>query len=235
MCTGQARPIDCRLMTEVIVGWERLRWCHPSVTLGTAYPQGAVVNLLLSQDVVSHGANSTNSYPSSLPAHIPSPSEEEFTIRVSSVPCSMQAALKILKEIFNKSWTSANFPHQGRAAMVIPIPKPNKDHTDPLSYRPITLTSCLCKVLEYMINTCFIWYLETSEIFDRSQCGFRKHHSTVNHLVSLERYLRDAFAWRQQAVGLFFDLEKSMRQPGNMVLSGIFTGLASEADCLLLY
>ena len=117
--------------------------------------------------------------------------------------------LKILKEILNKIWTSADFPHQWRAATVIPIPKPNKDHTDPLSYRPIALTSCLCKVLERMINTRLIWYLEKSGILDRSQCGFRKYRSTTDHLVSLERYLRDAFAQRQQAVGLFFDLEKA--------------------------
>ena len=94
-------------------------------------------------------------------------------------------------------------------ATVIPIPKPNKDPTDPLSYRPIALTSCLCKVLERMINTRFIWYLEKYKKLDRSQSGFRKHRSTTYHLVSLERYLRDAFAQRQQAVGLFFDLEKA--------------------------
>ena len=117
--------------------------------------------------------------------------------------------LQILKEILNKIWTSADFPHQWRAATVIPIPKPNKDHTDPLSYRPIALTSCLCKILERMINTRLIWYLEKSGILDRSQCGFRKHRSTTDHLVSLERHLRDAFAQRQQAVGLFFDLEKA--------------------------
>ena len=117
--------------------------------------------------------------------------------------------LKILKEILIKIWISADFPDQWRAATVIPIPKPNKDHTDPLSYRPIALTSCLLKVLERMINTRLIWYLEKSRILDRSQCGFRKHHSTIDHVVSLERYLWDAFAQKQQAVGLFFDLEKA--------------------------
>ena len=117
--------------------------------------------------------------------------------------------LKILKDILNNIWTTGDFPHQWRAATVIPIPKPNKDHADPNSYRPIALTSCLCKILERMINTRFIWYLEKSGILDRSQCGFRKHRSTVDHLVSLERYVRDAFAQKQQAVGLFFDLEKA--------------------------
>ena len=120
-----------------------------------------------------------------------------------------QSTLQILKEILNRIWTSADFPQQWRAATVIPIPKPNKDRTDPLSYRPIALTSCLCKVLERMINTRFIWYLEKYKILDRCQCGFRKHRSTTDHLVSLERYLRDTFAQRQQAVGLLFDLEKA--------------------------
>ena len=117
--------------------------------------------------------------------------------------------LKILKEILNKIWISADFPQQWRAATVIPIPKPNKDHTGPLSYWPIALTSCLCKVLERMINARLIWYLEKYRILDRSQCGFKKYRSTTYHLVSLERYLWDAFAQRQQAVGLFFDLEKA--------------------------
>ena len=116
--------------------------------------------------------------------------------------------LKILKEILNMIWIYADFLQQWRAATVIPILKPNKDHTDPLSYRPIALTSCLCKVMERMIHTRLVWYLEKYRILDRSQCGFRKR-STTDHLVSLERYLRDAFAQKQQAVGLFFDLEKA--------------------------
>ena len=32
-----------------------LRWCHPSVTSGTAYPKVVVVNSLPSQDAVLHG------------------------------------------------------------------------------------------------------------------------------------------------------------------------------------
>ena len=117
--------------------------------------------------------------------------------------------LKILKEILNIIWISGDFPPQWRAATVIQIPKPNKEPTDPLSYRPIALTSCLCKVLERMINTRFIWYLEKYGILDKSQCGFRKQRSITDHLVSLERYVRDTFAQKQQAVGLFFNLQKA--------------------------
>ena len=138
--------------------------------------------------------------------------------------------LKILKKL----WTSADFPHQWRAATVIPIPKPNKDHTNPLSYRPIALTSCLCKVLERMINTHFIWYLEKSRILDKRQCGFRKHCSTTDHLVSLERYLRDAFAQSQQAVGLLFDFEKTYETTWQYGIIRDLYRMASEPDCLFL-
>ena len=48
LCTGQSRPKDTRLMTDVTVSREKLTWCHPSVTLETAYPLVATVNSLLS-------------------------------------------------------------------------------------------------------------------------------------------------------------------------------------------
>ena len=143
--------------------------------------------------------------------------------------------LKILKEILNKIWISADFPQQWRAATVIPIPKPNKDHTDPLSYRPIALTSCLCKVMERMINTHLIWYLEKYRLLDRSQCGLENIVARPTTWWALKdisgmpllrgnRQLVSSLTWR-----------KPMRQPGNMASSETFTGLASEADCLFLF
>ena len=91
-CTGQDRPINGKLMTEVTVGQEKLQVVPSFCYLGAAHPQVVVVNsLLLSQDAVSHGANSLSSCPFSPPAHFPSPPEKELTIRVSGVSCSIQA------------------------------------------------------------------------------------------------------------------------------------------------
>jgi len=71
-------------------------------------------------------------------------------------------ALSTLLFIFNTIWEGGSFPPSWREATVIPVPKPGKDHTDPSNYRPIALTSCVCKTMERMINWRLVWFLESN-------------------------------------------------------------------------
>ena len=70
---------------------------------------------------------------------------------------------------------------------------------------------CYEQCYDLVLAPCLSLDCDSSQpgILDRVQCGLRKHRSTVDHLVSLERYVPDSFARKQQAVGLFFDLEKA--------------------------
>lgn len=120
-----------------------------------------------------------------------------------------EETLKVLLKIINECWNSDYFPDSWREALIIPIPKPGKDHLYPINYRPIALTSCICKVVERMVNERLIWYLEKNKILNRQQCGFRKNRSTVDHLVRLETFIRDAFRHKEHVVAVFFDLEKA--------------------------
>ena len=72
-----------------------------------------------------------------------------------------------------------------RTAVVIPVLKPGKDGTDPKNYRPIALTSCVCK---------------RNNILTECQSGFRKHGSTVDHLVRLDYSIREAFIRKNHLV-----------------------------------
>ncbi|MBJ5505526.1 reverse transcriptase family protein, partial [Salmonella enterica subsp. enterica serovar Derby] len=94
-------------------------------------------------------------------------------------------------------------------AIVLPFPKPGKDPAIPSNYRPIALTSCLCKLLERMVNARLMWFLETNKILSPHQCGFRRHRSSIDHLLRLETSIREAFVRRQHLVSVFFDLEKA--------------------------
>ena len=118
-------------------------------------------------------------------------------------------SLDFLLQVFNEVWVSGKFPTSWKQATIIPIPKPGKDNTDPSNYRPIALTSCLCKTLERMINTRLIWFLESNGLITNFQCGFRSKRSTVDHLVRLETFVREAFIKKEHLTAVFFDLEKA--------------------------
>ena len=118
-------------------------------------------------------------------------------------------SLHALLDLFNDIWDDGVFPPGWRAATIIPIPKPGKDHTNPTNYRPIALTSCICKTFERMVNNRLIWYLEYNAIITAYQSGFRKKRSTIDQLIRLESAVREAFINKDHLVAVYFDLEKA--------------------------
>ena len=117
--------------------------------------------------------------------------------------------LNTLLRIFNDIWQENTFPKEWHKAITIPIPKEQKDHTDPINYRPIALTNCLCKIMEKIINKRLNYFLETNDLIAKTQCGFRRNHSTTDHLIGLETYIREAFVRKEHVVAIFFDIEKA--------------------------
>ncbi|GFO11825.1 RNA-directed DNA polymerase from mobile element jockey [Plakobranchus ocellatus] len=120
-----------------------------------------------------------------------------------------ESCLQTLLKLFNNIWTTGDIPPSWREASVVPIPKPGKDPSDPFNYRPIALTSCLCKTLERMVSDRLVHVLESRNLLSNVQCGFRKDHSTLDHLVRLKTFIKKAFARKKQVLAVFFDLEKA--------------------------
>ncbi|GFN99155.1 RNA-directed DNA polymerase from mobile element jockey [Plakobranchus ocellatus] len=120
-----------------------------------------------------------------------------------------ESCLHTLVKLFNNIWTTGDIPPSWREASVVPIPKPGKDPYDPSNYRPIALMSCLCKTLERMVNDRLVHVFESRNLLSNVQCGFRKDHSTLDHLVRLETFIKKAFARKKQVLAVFFDLEKA--------------------------
>ena len=118
-------------------------------------------------------------------------------------------AFLLLLNICNNILISGDFPPDWRKAIIIPIPKPGKDPTNPTNYRPIALTTCICKTMERMVNRRFVWYLESYILLTNVQCGFRSRRSTVDHLLRFLNVLHEAAIHYQHLVSVFFDLEKA--------------------------
>ena len=119
------------------------------------------------------------------------------------------SSLKILLSIINKHWDSQTFPDSWREALLLPIPKHGKDHQNPMNFRPIALTSCLCTTVERMVNERLIYYLEKKNLLTKFQAGFRAERGTVDQLVRLDSFIREAFKRDEHVVGVFFDLAKA--------------------------
>ena len=115
----------------------------------------------------------------------------------------------ILLSIFNVFWNKGVCPSQWKEAILTPIGKPGKDLSNPSSYRPIALTSVICKMMERMINNRLQWYLERGNFINPVQSGFRTGRRTTDHLVHLESAINTGRANRESTLAVFLDLEKA--------------------------
>lgn len=76
--------------------------------------------------------------------------------------------------------------------VIIPVAKPGKDHTQPINYRPIALTSNICKIMERMVMSRLVYVIERRDIFSPYQSGFRKGRNTMDSVLCLEADIRKA-------------------------------------------
>ena len=87
-----------------------------------------------------------------------------------------------LSVIFNSSLQTGVVPVEWLSSIVVPIYK-KSSRFDPLNYRPISLTSVPCKVLERLVAQHITQYLDSNNIISEQQFGFRAGHSTVDQLI----------------------------------------------------
>ena len=116
---------------------------------------------------------------------------------------------RCLLEFLNKVLDCGKLPTNWKIACVIPILKEGKDPMSPDSYRPIALTSCVCKLLERILNKRLMWFLVKNNLIDKAQTGFQKGKSAMDNLTALETEIHNAFVKKQYLLSVFFDLEKA--------------------------
>ena len=117
--------------------------------------------------------------------------------------------LKIILKLFNCIWSCGKLPQDWKHAKILAFLKPDKTPSDPSSYRPISLTSCLCKLLEKIVTKRLTFYLEENKILTNLQTGFRKGRSTIDQIMKLQDTINKFNLTRGFTVGVFIDFEKA--------------------------
>ncbi|XDV45291.1 hypothetical protein PO909_013411, partial [Leuciscus waleckii] len=119
------------------------------------------------------------------------------------------SSLKVVLDLFNKIWNAGKLPSSWKHGIIIPIGKPGKDKSNPINYRPIALTSNLCKLMEKMIVRRLNYILEVKGLMSPYQSGFRAGRNSMDAVLSLEADIRRAQANKEVMVGPLFDIEKA--------------------------
>lgn len=87
---------------------------------------------------------------------------------------------ELLLAIFNNIWMSGEIPEQWRRYMVIFIDKANKEKV-----RHISLSSCIGKIMERIVNYRLAWWMENKEIVDNIQMSFGKGKGCLENLLKI--------------------------------------------------
>ena len=85
--------------------------------------------------------------------------------------------------LFRKSLDEASKPDDWKCADVSPVfKKGNRSQVE--NYRPISLTSQICKIFESIITDAVVKHLDTNLLIHDSQHGFRKGRSCLTNLLT---------------------------------------------------
>ena len=116
---------------------------------------------------------------------------------------------KKLLQLFNDGWRTGTVPQIWREAIMIPVHKAGKDKRKAENYRPISLTSCIGKLMERLINTRLMWHLEKKQHIKPEQAAFRPNRSTEDQVAYVSQAIEDAFQDKKHALVVWIDLEKA--------------------------
>nr|CAI5849124.1 unnamed protein product [Callosobruchus analis] len=125
---------------------------------------------------------------------------------LSHLPTNLKNALL---NVYNNIWITGIYPRVWKEALIVPVLKDGKSPLIMSNYRPISLTCCLGKVMEKMVNERLSWVLEQGHFLTEHQSGFRKDKSTLDQLVYIENHIQEGFLKRKHTVAIFFDIVKA--------------------------
>jgi hypothetical protein len=114
---------------------------------------------------------------------------------------------EVVLYLLNFSWRAGALPQDWRRADVFPIYKgKGAPQAVPKSYRPISLTCSLVKLLERLLLHRLVPFLENNSFFNKFQAGFRRHHSTIDQLYRLVDRIQAALSARHYVSVVYLDI-----------------------------
>lgn len=114
-----------------------------------------------------------------------------------------------LLQILNCALYFQKIPHSWKNAVIVPIPKANKDPRELNNARPMSLLNGISKILETIIKEHLGKFVENHKILPPCQYGFRSATSAIQQAANLTHHLESARAPRLFIAVALLDIEKA--------------------------
>jgi hypothetical protein len=114
----------------------------------------------------------------------------------------------LLARIFRESLRTGVIPRDWKEAKVVPIFKKGSK-TSAGNYRPVSLTSICCRIMEGMIRDEISEHLQTNRLLHPSQHGFMKNKSCTTNLLEFTEKIREAADRGEPMDVIYLDFAKA--------------------------
>ena len=110
--------------------------------------------------------------------------------------------------LFQASLDQGVVPPDWKEGNIVPLYKKG-DRSLPENYRPITLTSISCKLLEHVVHSNIMTHLDKFNVLDNAQHGFRKRRSCISQLLTTVDDFANCLKNHQQIDAILLDFSKA--------------------------
>ena len=115
---------------------------------------------------------------------------------------------KPLVHIFRRSFQQGQLPRDWKLAYISAIFKKGNRH-EAVNYRPISLTSVVCKLMETLVKQEIVKHMEENDLLSKKQHGFVKGRTTTTQLLSYLTECAEIVASGKVVDAIYFDFAKA--------------------------
>ena len=113
----------------------------------------------------------------------------------------------IITYLTNRSINSGCMPRELKIGKQTPVFKSGPNYFS--NHRPITVVNSISKIIEKVVGTRFVNFLEQFALLNKKQFGFRKHHSTIHAMINLLDTCLEGLDQKLTVGGIFLDISKA--------------------------
>jgi len=113
-----------------------------------------------------------------------------------------------ISTLINMSIETSVVPDCLKLAKIVPIYKA-KQKNDFANYRPVSLLPAISKILEKVIYKRLYTFLDSSNIFNGNQFGFRTKHNTIDAVTKFVNDITESLDKKESSLAIYCDLSRA--------------------------